>query len=271
MALEFDFDHIAVPFRMRPGLARLEGSARQLTPLDPTSPLHEEKRRVMAAGQSRLAVPGFDPGPALGSIAERAALEGIAWHPAGGTPLELRFEEDFAVLDGQDGTLPWLCVCTPSHWAPEEKLGLPFAAVHAPVADSALLVAASKQLVALATEGGRWERHVWTLSPSGRHDQHPRRHGREPWPADASPQAFARGCFLRVERQTFFPVGRGTRQAVFTIRVQLAPLMDAVDSPQKAQRLHDSLASMSDAIATYKGLAAARPMLLRWLAERASA
>jgi len=172
------------------------------------------------------------------------------------------------VLDGATGTLPWLCVCVPSHWAPEDKLGLDFAAVHRPVADNAALIAASQQLVALATSGDCWERFVWTLSPSARHDQHPRRHPRAPWPDVADSAEFARRCWLRAERQTFFPVGRGTRQAVFAIRVMLQPLTEAVQAPGHARRLHDSLASMSPAVLDYKNLAVAREPLLRWLESR---
>lgn len=268
--MEFDLASIAVPFRMQPGLRRLDAGARQLTPLAPGSTLWEEKRQVLAAGQSRHTVPGFDPAAALRAIARHAQAHSL---PLAGAdlPLELAFEEDFAVLDGATGTLPWLCVCVPSHWAPEDKLGLPFAAVHAPVADAAALRAASQQLVQLATAGDRWERFVWTLSPSPRHDQHPRRQPRAPWPADTGDdEAFAARCWLRAERQTFLPVGQGTRQAVFTIRVMLQPLAQAVDTPAKAARLHEALASMSDAVLAYKGLTAARAPLLRWLAARSA-
>ncbi|MGE4242575.1 heme-dependent oxidative N-demethylase subunit alpha family protein [Ramlibacter sp.] len=254
--MDFDFAHIAVPFRMQPGLRKLARGAARLTPLAPASALRAEKQRVLEAGASRLAVPGFDAAPALEAIHDV--------HPYDG-PLELAFEEDFAVLDGADTTLPWLCVCVPSHWAPEEKIGLPFAAVHAPVADNATLLAASRQLVRLATSGDEFERFVWTVTPSGRYDQHPRRHAREPWPAADDAKAFAARCHLRAERQAFFPVGRGTRQAVFTIRVMLQPLAEAVDTREKAARLHDSLASMSEDVLAYKGLAPAREPLLRWL------
>ncbi|RYF42356.1 MAG: DUF3445 domain-containing protein, partial [Comamonadaceae bacterium] len=140
-----------------------------------------------------------------------------------------------------------------------------FMALHAPVADNAALLAAAPRLVQLVTQGGCWERFVWTISPSGRYDQHPGRHPRAPWPRPDDARAFAAQCFLRSERQTFFPVGRGTRQAVFTIRVMLQPLAAAVDRPEKALRLHDALASMSEAVLAYKGLANAREPLLRWL------
>jgi dimethylamine monooxygenase subunit A len=259
--MDFDLSKIAVPFRMQPGLRRVDSHALALTPLAPGSRLLAEKRAVMELGQSRQVVPGFDAAPALEAIAERAALSGIESR----TPIELAFEEDFAILDGATGTLPWLCVCVPSHWAPEEKLGLDFMALHAPVADNAVLLAASRQLVALATGGDCWERHVWTISPSPRYDQHPRRHSRAPWPDAREATGFARQCWLRAERQTFFPVGRGTRQAVFAIRVMLQPLSEAVATPALAQTLHDSLASMSQAVVDYKGLSAARAPLLEWL------
>lgn len=261
--MDFDLADITVPFRMQPGLRRLAPGARQLTPLAEGSALWREKKAVMASGASRHKVAGFDEGPALAAIHEQALLEGIS----SGQAVELAFEEDFAVLDGRDTTLPWLCVCVPSHWAPEEKLGLPFAAVHAPVADARLLVAASSQLVALATGGERWERTVWTISPSARHDQHPHRQPREPWP-EAEGDALAASCHFRAERQTFFPVGRGTQQAVFTIRVMVEPLESVVDEPHKAARLHDAIASMTPAVLQYKGLAPARDRLLASLHSR---
>jgi len=262
--MDFDFRNIAVPFRMQPGLRRVDCQDLRLTPLAANAPLYAEKQSVLQSGQSRHAVAGFDPGPALDAIAARSPQP---WRDAH-APLELAFEEDFAVLDGATGTLPWLCVCVPSHWAPEDKLGLGFAALHGPVADNAALVAASQHLVALATSGDCWERSVWTVSPSARHDQHPRRHPRTPWPQAPSPEEFAHQCWLRFERQSFFPVGRGTRQAVFAIHLGLQPLTQAVQTPEQARQMHDSLASMSQAVLDYKNLAAAREPLLRWLASR---
>jgi hypothetical protein len=266
--VNFDFNQIPVPFTMRPGLRRLGQACPPLTALDPDSPLAAEKRAVFEAGQSRHVLAGFDPAPALRAIADRSRAAGA---PRVGPedPPELAFQEDLAVLDGASATLPWLCVCTPSHWAPEDKLGLDFATLHGPVADNAALISASRQLVALVTAGECWERQVWTISPSGRYDQHPRRHARSPWPAVEDPEAFAGQCWLRAERQAFFPVRQGTRQAVFTIRVMLQPLIEAVGSPWQAIRLRDSLASMSQSVLAYKNLTAARAPLLRWLASKA--
>ncbi|HEY8050747.1 MAG TPA: heme-dependent oxidative N-demethylase subunit alpha family protein [Ramlibacter sp.] len=256
--MDFSLVDIAVPFRMQPGLRRLDASDPQLTLLDPASPLYREKLAVMESGQSRQAVAGFDPTAAIAAMRERLPSD---------LPPEIAYEQDFAVLDGETGTLQWLCVCVPSHWAPEDKIGLDFAAVHAPVADNKLLVSSSAQLVKLATSGECWERFVWTVTPSGRYDQHPRRHAREPWPDAQDPTGFAQKLWLRAERQTFFPVAN-TRQSVFTIRVMLQPLEESVQAPGAARKLHDALATMSDTVLAYKGLAPARDRLLAWLAPR---
>ena len=264
--MDFDFSQIAVPFRMQPGLQRVPADGSHLTPLVPGSAMHTEKLKVLELQQSRYAMADFDAEPALAAIAFHAKL------PQQSQPLELAFEEDFAVLDGTTGTIPWLCVSLPSHWAPEEKIGLSLAQIHAPVADNTALLAATSGLVKLVTQGGYWERYVWTMTPSPRYDQHPRRHPRTPWPDIDNIDAFAALCHLRVERQAFLPVfdarGGPLRQAVFTIRVMLEPLSQGVRNRRAALRLHDALASMSEAVLDYKNLMPARARLLPWLAAR---
>ena len=275
--MDFDFKHVGVPFRMSPGLARLPPGARHLTPLDVTSTRYQEKLAVSRSGGAMHCVTGFDPADALRAIAGSAAAgttpgsPGPPGHPA--TP-ELAFEEDLVVLDAATASVPWMCVCTPSGWAPEEKLGLGLPAIHTPVADIGHLAAAWPHLMALATNGEHWERFVWTVSPSPHYDQHPRRRPRAPWPSDPDPAAFARQCYFRAERQTFLPVhdaqGAVRRQAVFTIRVMVEPLPAVVATPAEAQRLHDALASMTASVLAYKNLQSARERLLAWLSRMAA-
>jgi hypothetical protein len=180
--------------------------------------------------------------------------------------LSLAFEEDFAVVDASGpgpASLPWLAVALPSHWAPREKCGLPFAEAHAPVADNALLIGAAGQLMALVTSGERWERFVWNISP------HPRLHA---LPAHVDPLRWhghfdPAQAWWRTERQTFIPVP-GRQQAVFTINVQVQPLQAAI-APGQAEVLRAALASMSPAVLAYRGLDTVREPLLHWLAARA--
>lgn len=188
------------------------------------------------------------------------------WRLAG--LLALAFEEDFAVVDGERGTIPWLAVALPSQWAPEAKVGRPFAEVHAPVADNERLLAAGAHLLRLVTGPERWERFVWTVTPHPRLHAHPARV--DSWPVTTDAATIASQAWWRTERQTFIPLP-ALRQAVFTIRVQVLPLAHAVDAPARAAALHDAIASMSDAVLAYRGLAGVRDTLLAWLRRRADA
>jgi hypothetical protein len=260
------------------------------------------------ADQALLAAPGFDPTPSLRALARHAAAEqpdawasdgaaGFAarllgwaidgdrvvgsgpaeigaclqalpaqWRPA--ALLSLAFTEDFAVIDGGTGHIPWLAVCLPSHWAPEHKVGRHFAEVHAPVADNQVLLTASDHLARLVTGSDRWERFVWTITPQPRLDAHPARAAPHDWHSADDPDTLASRAFFRTERQTFIPVPPH-RQAIFTIRVDVQPLACAIAESAQARQLRDALASMSANVLAYRGLGPARDRLLTWLDQRA--
>lgn len=203
--------------------------------------------------------------PELGQFLQQLPA---AWR--GPALLSLAFAEDFAIIDARSGHIPWLAVALPSMWAPEEKVGRHFAQVHAPVADNRLIVQAADHLVRLVTGSERWERFVWTISHHPRLHAHPQRVDAARWPADLAPERIPAHCWLRTEHQTFIPVPE-VAQAVFTIGIDTQPLARAIDTPERAQRLHDAIASMSDAVIAYRGLGAVRQPLLQWLAQRAGA
>lgn len=182
--------------------------------------------------------------------------------------LALAFLEDLAVVDGVSTRVPWMSVALPSHWAPEDKIGRPFHQIHAPVADNGLLMAAADRLMALVSAGERWERFVWNVSAHPRRHAHPRRVDPHRWP-EAEATDFDTQAWWRTERQTFIPL-RGTddrAQAVFTIAVEVQPLKRAITSAWQAAALSESLASMSPAVLSYRGLTDIREPLLDWLAS----
>jgi hypothetical protein len=211
--------------------------------------------------------PRGDGDPAIGAL-----LAALRPGQRAAALLSLAFAEDFALLDGASTTVPWLAVCLPSRWAPEEKVGLPFAAIHAPVADGDLVRGASASLVRLVTGEDRWERSVWTVTADPRLHHHPA-HAGSLWPAPPTPDApdgrddFAAAASFRSERQTFVPIA-GSGQAIFTIFVESVPLADAVTSAAAARRLHDAIASMTPAVLAYKRLDGVRDRLLAWLVAR---
>lgn len=259
------------------------------------------------AEQALVAMPAFDARPALAALCEHAAGEwpqafrwdgserlealqlGWALHgdalqgdgPAGigrclaalpppwraAGMLSLAFAEDFAIIDGKTACIPWLAVCLPSHWSPQDKVGRHFAEVHAPVADNRLLLAASDHLARLVTGTQRWERFVWTITPQPQLDMHPLRVAKAGWPDDADAQALATAATFRTERQSFIPVP-GAGQSIFTIHVESRPLTQVAAGAEVAVPLHVALSSMSDAVLAYRGLTSARDRLLDWLAAR---
>lgn len=259
------------------------------------------------AEQALVAAEGFDASPALLRLCQHAAEEQAqAWRREGATGwaapllgwsvegdrvdgqgpaaigaciaalppawrlpalLCLAFAEDFAVIDGHTAQIPWLAVCLPSHWAPQDKVGRHFAEVHAPVADNRLLLTASEHLAKLVTGTQRWERFVWTITPEPRLDMHPRRVPKPQWAAHADAAALAAMANFRTERQTFIPLPEAS-QAIFTIHVESRPLADALTTAAQVDAVHGALASMSDAVLAYRGLASARDRLLEWLATR---
>ncbi len=203
------------------------------------------------------------------------------WRLAG--LMALLFEQDLALLDPHSARVPWMAVCLPSHWAPKEKVGLDFGAIHAPVADNAALLRASASLMQLVGGGERWERFVWTLTDHPRLHAHPKRVPTPRWSIavdaaaaagpDANAAALAVGehSFLRTEWQTFVPPLRPGAPVVFTIHVQVRPLPQALLEAQDAQAtrsaLHDSLASMTVAVQGYRSLAPVHHHLVRYLSS----
>jgi hypothetical protein len=187
------------------------------------------------------------------------------WRLAG--LLSLTFEDDFAIVDGDSATIPWIAVCLPSHWAPEQKVGRHFAEVHGPVADNALLVRAGEHLTRMVCGPDRWERFVWNVTRQPRLNAHPALVDPAPWHDSSFADAAAPRAWWRTERQTFVPLP-SRRQAVFTIGVDTQPLAQAIDTPHKAARLHAAVASMSDAVLDYRHLRGVREPLLAWLQAR---
>jgi hypothetical protein len=184
--------------------------------------------------------------------------------PAAWAALSLSVLEDLAVVCAPQGELNLLAVCLPSHWSPSEKIGKPFMQVHAPVADNALLLQAAQGLMRLVTAKSedRWERYVWTLTPSMKLDGHPARCYRV-WSTQEPAHELLKSVVFRLERQTFIALPEH-REAIFTIAVQTAPLISALTLEQ-LQRLRESLASMSEAVLEYRSFTSVRDKLLQGL------
>ncbi len=253
---------VTAPFRMRPNLEKLDPVAPALLLHDALADVYWRERELVIAAHPERAIVG------TANDAVRAAIRELA--PA--------MQEDFVILkhDGDSLRTEYLSVCFPSRWDPREKLGLDFASIHAPVADSQMLRAAGPNLMTMAFMKQPMLRHVWLIVPAASLDQHPEKN--QAWWSEAlaDPSPLLPRLFFRIERQTTWPLPH-LQRAVFFIRLMMSPLVDVLNlpSPVRPERsegsdsytsrtaeLAASLRSMSPAIVAYRGMTEAMPRLL---------
>ncbi|MEM6259075.1 MAG: heme-dependent oxidative N-demethylase subunit alpha family protein [Planctomycetota bacterium] len=206
-----------------------------------------------------------------GDIADAAVIEIGEWmidrlndeHPGSyaGKPgdcglvgIGLLIQEDIAVLQiDQRGRnqLTHLNIAMPSGWAPEDKIGKPFDAVHAPVPHIGPLSAkqhAIAKLMVHATRGA--VRFAWTITDDPALNHHPERDRsiEHPTPLPDHPVGEP---LLRVERQVIwgFPEHRAS---LFLIRTYLYPF-NTLETEVRAA-LAQAVAGMSEASLQYKNM-----------------
>jgi hypothetical protein len=187
--------------------------------------------------------------------------------------LALQIQEDLAIVTTSPERGHWLAaahVCFPNGWAPGEKVGHTFAAVHEPVAGMAEMNRRGEEFVNImtrATDG--LVRFAWGVTFDDRLNHHPDK-PRVPFDPN-HPRAF-----LRVERQTIWglpPHGpRNERGAsLFTIRTYLYDLAGVRHDPAARDPLLAALLSMSPESRIYKGLEPHFDDLERWLSASSGA
>lgn len=252
---------VVAPFRMRPNLEKLDADAPALLLRDDLTDVYRRERdKVLATHPERAMVGTIEPA-SLAAIKSLSPPRASAEATSG---VALDMQEDFVILKHEGDTLrtEYLSVCFPSRWDPREKLGLDFAAIHAPVADSEQLRAAGPNLMTLAFMKQPMLRHVWLISPSASLDQHPDKN--EAWWAEAlsDPSPLLPRLYFRIERQTTWPLPQFQR-AVFFIRIMICPILDVLSvGAGRAAELAATLRSMTPTIVAYRGMTDALPRLL---------
>jgi len=174
------------------------------------------------------------------------------------------WEPDYLLLKqaAADGRFHLLggCVCFPSSWRFEEKVGKPLEVIHTPVPHlNEQLASPIHNFLSRIKPGAAWCRANWGLSRSPDLNQHPARglpKLRPPLREDE--------VWLRVEDQALvaLPESRGV---LFGIRMTVIPLADVKRHPAAARGLGRALRTMPDAMLDYKSLLAAKEELLRLL------
>lgn len=199
------------------------------------------------------------------------------WNWAGGPEyshsldaLASQIQEDLAVVSrkGQEDWLSCLHLCSPSHWAAEDKIGLGFFSVHAPIPGIERLNRAAASWVDAMIHKGPYVRFVWGFATDQRLNHHPiPAPGHDPalWKGRAFDLSRAGSPFhLRVERQTLrgFP---DVEAALFTIRVSFIDGEEIRRNPTERALLRSALLSMTPESLEYKGLSQDRDAVIDWL------
>jgi hypothetical protein len=158
------------------------------------------------------------------------------------------------------------CVCFPSSWSLETKLGQPLETVHAPVPGlNDVLGESIHRFLQRMQPGAAWLRPNWGLAATADRSQHPRL-ARPRLTADATLD----DAWLRIEYQALVPLAQ-TGGVLFGIRIASHRLDHVARDAPAARGLARALRTMPDEVAFYKHLATARPALLAQLDEAIAA
>jgi hypothetical protein len=156
------------------------------------------------------------------------------------------------------------CVCFPSSWALQDKLGKTMRQTHAPV--PGLNDAMDRQIetfFAKMVAGEAWVRENANYSRTPALNQHPSR----PLPAlDAS--VTAGEFWIRLEHQLLLRLN-ASRSILFAIRVETIPLQAILASPGASARLARWLETMNVDAAHYKSVDEARNVIVPLLKKSA--
>ncbi len=182
-----------------------------------------------------------------------------------------QIQEDIALTSRteqeREGWLSALHLCSPSHWAPENKIGKNYSAVHAPIAGSEKMNRTAAQLVDGAIRKGPYVRFVWGFGTDARLNHHP-----EP-PAGFDPAQWKGRSFekdkldspfiLRLERQLIFGLPH-LNAFFFGIHVYFIDGQEIRSNPQEKELLCSALLSMTPESLEYKGLTDSLKDVLDW-------
>jgi hypothetical protein len=192
----------------------------------------------------------------IAQVEQALSSEALATLSAPVAPLEKcirlgeSWEPDFILLH-RDGNGAYCvaggCLCFPSSWSLQEKIGHPMEFVHGPV--PGLNAELGQQINAFLSKmkpGLAWQRMNWGLSVSSELNHHPARNV-PPLQNSTNPKS----VYLRLEHQALIKLPR-TQGVLFAIRVTNVPLAELKNNPAVAKGLAHALRTMSQAVATYK-------------------
>lgn len=228
-----------------------------------------ERRKWLAADEARyLAVL-----PEAKEPLEEAAAVGISSgtlardQSAVGPPADLlrvlgqSWEPDFLVLGREPEAVRLVagCVCFPSSWSLDEKIGKPIEAIHGIVpALNATIGTQIRTFLERIKPGVSWTRNNWGLSRSPEWNQHPTRNTPR-----LDEGVGLNEVFFRVEEQSLVALPK-SNGILFGIRLKVIPLA-GYEGSSEGLKLAELLETMPEPMAQYKGLSRARLRIAQYL------
>ena len=180
-------------------------------------------------------------------------------------------QEDMAVLCSNSERAEWLAaihLCSPSHWAAEDKIGKNFFQIHAPVAGIEKMNRSAPSLVDAMINKGPYVRFVWGFATDRQLNHHPVPPPGVPmekWRGRSFNAAATQSPFtLRVERQVIYGLP-AVNASIFTVRVYFIDGNDIRANPTERAQLRSSLLSMTPEHRIYKGLDKSMNEIIDWL------
>jgi len=184
--------------------------------------------------------------------------------------MAFQVQEDIAIwqFDGERDWMSAIHLCAPNHWAPQDKIGSPFSAVHVPVAGMEKMRKRYQPMLKTLLKGGSYVRFAWGLSTDTRLNHHPVPppgidkqdwQGRSFDPDDPT-------LYVRTERQTLTGFPR-LGAVLFSIRTYF----EEVAKLPKKKKVHlmKAIDSMSKDSLQYKGLGDSASQVKNFLASEA--
>jgi len=164
-------------------------------------------------------------------------------------------QEDVAIvqLENESEYLSAIHLCSPNHWAPGDKIGKPFHAIHAPVPEmERTLLHYQKMLLSIVNSSSPMTRFAWGIATDTRLNHHPEPPiGIDPIDWWGRQHDKNTTWYIRSERQNLIGFS-GVNAFLFTIRTYFYPVHELARNEK--EKLLSAIKSMSPASLRYKGL-----------------
>lgn len=173
--------------------------------------------------------------------------------------------EDFSVwkMDGDKDWLALIHLSSPNHWDARQKIGKSFFASHENIPHIDVISKAAPKIFDQIQKRGAVERYAWGVATDDRLNHHPEAPPgvpEEEWRGRSFDQQVP-GLFIRVERQTLFPIDQ--KLIGFTIKTSFVEVSSLPVEDLKL--IAEAISGMDDSILNYKGLQRDKDSILSWL------